>query len=429
MRRRAPASRGAFTGPSQRPLRIGVRLLLVTWLICLAPRVWAAAPPTASSHDTAAACGPADACDVDLAESGAPASSAASPAGGEAAEVLLFFWGVGCPHCEAAKPFLEELRRQRPELRLESFEVRQDPLGRRRFAQELERLQVPAPAIPAFVHGERYVLGFSPGTSEAELSALVAAGGDAAIERDGVQTKLFGRLSPGELGLPLFTLALGLLDGFNPCAMWVLLFLLGMLAGQRDRKRMALTAGTFVVASGVVYFAFMAAWLSVFLVIGMTRAVQVVLGLVALVIGAFNVKDFVAFGRGPSFSIPEAAKPGIYSRVRGVLREHSLASSLVGVAALAVIVNLVELLCTAGLPAIYTSVLARQELSTPARLGYIALYNLAYVLDDGAMVTIAVVTLSRRRLAERAGRWLKLVSGLVMAALGLLLLLRPEWLP
>jgi hypothetical protein len=102
---------------------------------------------------------------------------------------------------------------------------------------------------------------------------------------------------------------------------------------------------------------------------------------------------------------------------------------VLGVAALAVLVNFVELLCTAGLPAIYTSILARQELSTAGRLAYIGLYNLAYVADDSVMVTLAVVTLSRRRLAEDAGRWLKLVSALVMLALGSLLLLRPEWLP
>jgi hypothetical protein len=230
------------------------------------------------------------------------------------------------------------------------------------------------------------------------------------------------------LGLPLFTVALGLLDGFNPCAMWVLLFLLAMLAGQHDRKRMAVTAGTFVLASGAIYYAFMAAWLNVFLLIGVSRAVQVVLGLVAIAIGVLNTKDFIAFRRGPSLSIPESAKPGIYVRVRQVLRADTLAASALGVAALAVLVNFVELLCTAGFPAVYTSVLARAGLSTGARAAYLALYNVAYIADDALMVTIAVVTLTRRRLTETAGRWLKLASGLVMLALGLVLLFAPAWL-
>jgi thiol-disulfide isomerase/thioredoxin len=187
--------------------------------------------------------------------------------------MLSFFWGVGCPHCEEARPFLEQLQRERPELRVEAIEVRNDPAGRQRFIDTMRRLGATAAGIPTFVVGDRYLVGFTRGVSEAQISRLV----DGALERssapaaaasDVVQTKWFGRLSASELGLPLFTLALGLLDGFNPCAMWVLIFLLAMLAGQRDRARMALTAGTFVVVSGVIYFIFMAAWLSVFLVVG-----------------------------------------------------------------------------------------------------------------------------------------------------------------
>ena len=377
-----------------------------------------------------AACDPKGICPVDpLEPTAAPAPGRAEP---QRHVTVLFFWGVGCPHCEEAKPFIERLQRERPELDVEPIEIRKDPVGRRRFVDTMQRLRVEAPGIPAFVIADSHVMGFTKGVTEAEVESLVddAVGRREAVARgDGVQTKLFGWLSARDLGLPLFTVALGLLDGFNPCAMWVLLFLLATLAGQRDRTRMAVTAATFVVVSGVVYFAFMAAWLSVFLVVGMTRSVQLVLGIVALGMGAVNLKDFFAFGRGPSLSIPASAKPGIYARVRSVLREHSLAGSLLGIAMLAVLVNLVELLCTAGLPAIYTSILARQQLSTWGRMAYLGLYNLAYVADDALMVTLAVVTLSRRRLAETAGRWLKLLSAAVMLALGVLLILRPEWLP
>jgi thiol-disulfide isomerase/thioredoxin len=379
-----------------------------------------------------ASCDPGDSCALDPTMS--PSTQALAGSNAEGGVTLLFFWGVGCPHCEEARPFIERLRQERPELRIEAVEVRQDAVGRQRFIDTMQRLDAPGHGIPTFVLGQRWVTGFAPGVTETAVERVVA---DALTHADdgvpsrveGVQTSLFGWLSAADLGLPVFTIALGLLDGFNPCAMWVLLFLLATLAGQRDRTRMAVTAGTFVLVSGAVYFAFMAAWLSVFLVIGMTRSIQVVLGAIALAMGAVNLKDFFAFGRGPSLSIPDSAKPGIYARVRSVLREHSLAGSLLGIAMLAVLVNLVELLCTAGLPAIYTSVLAQQELSTLGRLAYLGLYNLAYVADDALMVTIAVVTLSRRRLAERAGRWLKLASGAVMLALGLLLLLHPEWLP
>lgn len=191
---------------------------------------------------------------------------------------------------------------------------------------------------------------------------------------------------------------------------------------------MALIAGTFVLVSGLLYFAFMAAWLNVFLFIGLSRAVQITLGSVALFVGAVNVKDFFALHRGISLSIPESAKPGFYSRVRGILQAENLVGALLGIVILAGLVNMVELLCTAGFPALYTHLLTMQQLPTWEYYGYLGLYNLAYILDDSLMVTIAVITLSRRKLSHDAGRWLKLIGGTVMLSLGIVLILKPQWL-
>jgi uncharacterized membrane protein HdeD (DUF308 family) len=228
--------------------------------------------------------------------------------------------------------------------------------------------------------------------------------------------------------MPLFTLAIGLVDGFNPCAMWVLLLLLSILVNVRDRWRMLAIAGTFVAVSGAAYFAFMAAWLNVFEWIGYLRPVQVALGLVAVAIGCVHVKDFFAFHRGVSLSIPAAAKPGIYARIRRIVTAENLPAAIAGAFTLAVLVNVVELLCTAGLPALYTSVLSRQGFSAAGRYGYLGLYIAAYMFDDALMVAGVVATMSRMRLEETGGRWLKLVSGVVILALGLVMLLRPEWL-
>jgi hypothetical protein len=231
------------------------------------------------------------------------------------------------------------------------------------------------------------------------------------------------------MGLPLFTLALGLLDGFNPCAMWVLLFLLSLLVHLRDRKRMAIIAGTFVLVSGAVYYAFMAAWLNVFLLVGFSMALRLALGSIAMAIGAINLKDFfLGFNRGVSLSIPDSAKPGIYARMRNVMNGSNLINALLGVALLAVAVNFIELLCTEGFPAIYTAVLAQQDLTPAAHYGYLGLYILGYITDDTLMVAMAVTALSSNKLSENAGRWLKFVSGAVMLALGAVLLFRPEWL-
>ncbi|MCU0621275.1 MAG: glutaredoxin [Gemmatimonadales bacterium] len=349
---------------------------------------------------------------------------------------LEVFVRADCPHCAAAKRYLDRLQVGHPGLRISYHEVIADAAARQRLLQLARERGLTAIGVPAFLVGDQLSIGWDDEhTTGAALrralgldsSAAAAATAPAAVP-DAVDAPLVGRLSASRLGLPLFTVALGLLDGFNPCAMWALLLILALLVGLKDRRRMLLVGGTFVLVGGVLYFAFMAAWLELFLLVGVSRAIQVLLALVAIGVGLVNLKDFVAFGRGPSLGIPEAAKPGLYARMRRVVTAERLGAALVAVAGLSVMVNTVELLCTAGLPTLYTQILGARELPRASYYGYLLLYNLAYILDDMLMLAIAVTTLSRPALQERAGRWLKLVSGAVMLALGLVLLLRPAWL-
>ena len=245
---------------------------------------------------------------------------------------------------------------------------------------------------------------------------------------DTIRLPFLGSLSASKLGMPMFTIAVGLVDGFNPCAMWVLLFLLSILVNLRDRVRILAVAGTFVAVSGMAYYAFMAAWINVFMWVGYLRSVQVGLAILAILIGCVHIKDFFAFKKGVSLSIPESAKPGIYARVRKIVTAENLTGAIAGAITLAVLVNFIELLCTAGLPALYTSILTQQNLSWQMRHAYLSLYIAAYMLDDSIMVLLVVATLSKQKLQESQGRWLKLVGGIAILLLGGIMIARPEWL-
>jgi glutaredoxin len=360
----------------------------------------------------------------------------------------------GCPSCAAAKRFLEDFQRERPSLGLILHDIEVDPGALERLMALAAKHQVQALGVPAFyVRGELIIGYLSEPTTGARLKALVdkrtsSSGGEEAGEKsameatepgaqdsvqrtseiEAIDLPLFGLLSVRDSGLPVFTLIIGLLDGLNPCAMWLLLFLLSLLVNLRSRVKMLLIGGTFVAVSGIVYFAFMAAWLNVFLFIGFSRVLQVALGGVAGLVGAINVKEFFAFHQGISLSIPDAAKPGLYSRVRRILQAENLTGALAGVVVLAVLVNMIELLCTAGFPALYTQILTLQQLPWWEYYAYLGLYNLAYMLDDSVMLTVAVITLGHRKLQENEGRWLKLISGVVMLGLGMVLIAKPGWL-
>jgi len=394
---------------------------------------------------------------VQAAERVQPGPEAGTKAGPGPEITVELFTQEGCPRCAAAKAFLAELRRERPEVHIVVRVLGTDAAAIARLKALAFQKGIRTPGVPAFFLRGELIIGFTGAeTTGRRIRSLLAeptvgpgqepqegacrlettaactqppsVSGSPAPGRESVDAPFFGRLNAGEMGLPAFTLALGLLDGFNPCAMWVLLFLLSLLVNLRDQAKMALLAGTFVAASGMVYYAFMAAWLNVFLLVGFSRAVQVALGGIACLVGTLNLKDAVASGRGPSLGIPESAKPGLYAQVRRILQADNMAGALGAVIALAVMVNVVELLCTAGFPAVYTQILTLRRLPWWEYYAYLGLYNLAYVLDDGLMVTVAVVTLSRSKLQERAGRWLKLAGGGVMLGLGVVLLAKPEWL-
>jgi glutaredoxin len=366
---------------------------------------------------------------------------------------LEVFVREGCPHCKAAKAFLADLQAKRPGLRITVHDVGADSGALTRLIDLAGRFNIRQIGVPAFYVGEQLIVGYAGSeTTGARIIALLdrakadvpdqplseacrptvdcdeAAAPAARTGNDQIELPWLGPLSVRQIGLPAFTIIIGLLDGFNPCAMWVLLFLLSLLVSLRDRRKMALVAGAFVFVSGFVYFAFMAAWLSAFLFIGLSRAVQIALGVTAVLIGGVHIKDFFAFGVGPSFSIPESAKPGLYARMRRILEAQHLPATLLAVVTLAALVNLVELLCTAGLPALYTQILTLQQLSWWEYYGYLALYNVAYIFDDSLMVGAAIITLSSRKMQQVEGRWLKLISGAVMTALGLMLLVKPELL-
>ena len=380
--------------------------------------------------------------------------SGSSVSAGIPAPDIEVFVRAGCPHCEAAKTFLEELQRQRPNLRIVFRDVEQDPTALHELQELAARHGIQAGGVPAFHLRGKLIVGYSNAESTGtNITALLdqplteITGGlaqdacrpetDAScIERarlspppsDSVETRWFGPLSAGKLGLPLFTIAIGLLDGFNPCSMWVLLFMLSLLAGLANRPKMLLIAGTFVAVEGIAYFAFMAAWLNMFLLIGLSRLTELILGSIAGLAGVINIKDFWAFQRGISLRIPDAAKPGLYARMRRIFQAENIFVALLGTVMLALLVQAVELVCTAGLPALYTGILTMRQLDRLTYYGYLALYNVAYMLDDILVLAIGVITMSHYKLQEREGRWLKLISGLVMVGLSAVLLLQPKWL-
>ena len=339
---------------------------------------------------------------------------------------LHFFWSSKCPHCLEARPFITALAKEFNWVRLHSLELTGSKENVRLYQSMATKLGADARSVPAFFFcGQMYVGYDNPeGTGRLLRQALL----DCKEGRQGTESPLSlpAGIDPEKMSLPLFTLTIAALDAFNPCAFFVLLFLLSLMVNARSRYRMAVIGGVFVFISGLIYFLFMAAWLELFLLIGALTWVTLIAGLLALIIGVLNIKDYFLFEQGPTLSIRDSAKPALFERMRNLLSAESMASMLVGTVTLAVAANSYELLCTAGFPMVYTRVLTLQAETQATYYLYLIFYNLVYVTPLLLIVLVFTVTMGRRKLSEQEGKTLKLLSGVMMAGLGLLLLIAPE---
>ena len=354
---------------------------------------------------------------------------------------LYFFWGNGCPHCEKEKAFLSELKDRHPGLVVESYEVWQNPTNTGFFGQMTARAGISSSGVPVTFVGNKVFVGFS----DRERTAISAAVDACLLQpctdpiewldhplddelQETMDLPLIGKVDPAQVSLPMISIVLGGLDSFNPCAFFVLFFLLSLLVHARSRPRMLAIGGTFVFFSGLLYFLFMAAWLKLFLLAGNLKAITIAAGSVALAVSFINIKDFFLFGKGISLSIPDSAKPRLYEKMRRLLNSASLVSALAGTVILAIAANTYELLCTAGFPMVFTRILTLHRLPAPSYYLYLALYNIVYIIPLAAIVITFTVTLGARKLTTWEGRKLKLVSGNMMLLLGMVLLVRPATL-
>jgi glutaredoxin len=369
---------------------------------------------------------------------------------------VYLFWRSGCPHCERERDFLARISLSQPAVRVHEFNIWEQAAHRALLQRVGMALAADVSAVPLTVVGGQVFSGYlSDETTgrEIELRVLECLARDcpdpvAVLMREpghgtaraappipprgGVPPvltlPLVGEVATGNLSLPALTLLLAALDGFNPCAMWTLVMLLGILVGIPDKRRRWALGGAFIGASALVYFLFMAAWLNVFLFLGMLPWVRVGVGLLALAGGGYYLRQF-ALRRDAVCEVSQAPRRRqVLDRLRELARRNAFGWALAGIIGLAFAVNLIELFCSAGIPAVYTRVLTLSALPPWQYYAYLLLYIAVFMLDDLIVFFATMKALELTGLGTRYARWSHLIGGLVLLGIGALLLLKPEWL-
>jgi len=362
---------------------------------------------------------------------------------------MFVFWGDGCPHCADQKPFLRELEVTYPGLDIRELEIWRTDTHHPLFITMARAHGVEPGSVPTTFVGGRVWVGDGPqirsemrATIEKALNAAGAPAqadpaSDAASTADlestveasshDVMLPLLGSVSLGVQPLVITTIMIAFIDGLNPCSLWVLTLLLGLVIHSRSRGRIALVGLTFLATTALIYGAFIAGVFSVLSYVLYLTWVQWLVALFALTFGLVSIKDYFWFRTGPSFTIADSQKPGIYQGMRRLMDQRLTGLGLVGATiVMAAGIALVELPCTAGFPVLWSGIVAERNVTGLAFLVLLGLYLLIYLLIELVVFVAALFTLRMKRFEEGHGRVLKLVGGTIMVALALVLILNPD---
>lgn len=368
---------------------------------------------------------------------------------------VYFFHGDGCPHCADEEEFLENLKKNTYlDFKVLKYEIWKDKENIKLLTNLAKKMDWNVQGVPFTVIGDKTFSGFLSANSTgkdiknaiqdcAKINCQDIVGefisnniNNKKIEKkekpsnlpETIELPLFGEIKTKNFSLPILTIIIAAIDGFNPCAMWVLLFLIGMLLGMKDRKRRWILGTAFIISSGLVYFVFLAAWFQLFSFLMFIPFIKQAIGIIAALAGIYYLREYHINKEAVCKVTSGGKRKLVFEKLKQFVHEKHFWLALGGIIVLAGAVNLVELVCSAGLPAIFTQILTLSGIPALQSYAYMVLYIIIFMLDDMIVFGLAMRTLEIKTISAKYSRLSNLIGGIIMLILGLLLIFKPEWL-
>lgn len=342
---------------------------------------------------------------------------------------IKFFYGDGCPICAKEEVFLKELEKKY-DLNIEWYETWYNKENSELLDKIKQENQVTNKGVPYTVVEDSAYLGFNTTISsqiEEKIQNIINNEDNEKEKKTVYDIPLIGKVDIKSVSVLLMTIVIGLVDGFNPCAMWVLLFLISTLLGMKDRKRMWIIGITFLLTSALVYMIIMLGWLEIVVNITTSILVRNIIAIIAIIGGLINLITFIkTLDKSGCTIVDDKKRIKTFDKIKKFTKEKSLFLALIGVITLAIGVNVVELACSAGLPLVFTQILAVNNITGLHALMYILIYIFFFLIDDLLIFVIAMVTLKLTGVSNKYAKYSHLVGGIIMVLIGALLLFKPE---
>lgn len=391
---------------------------------------------------------------------------------------IHLFYGNGCPHCAAEEEFLSDYLKDRTDVKLYKYEIWYDSHNQELLSKvQKEMGTTNKNGVPFTVIGKKTIVGYADGVTDEQIKDAINyylnndyrdyAGEitgkvkKAEVKEDitkdesktedkkenkiekaddtkdfdqtdeNVTVPVLGKINAKKVSLPILAVVLGFVDGFNPCAMWILIFLITMLFNMKDRKKMWILGLTFILTSGIVYLMFMLAWLNLATFISKIAFIRLLIAVIALVVGLINVYKYIDSLKKKDEGcdvVDKKDRKKIMEKIISITHEKKFIIALLGIMVLAASVNIIELMCSIGIPLLFTQILAMNNLSTFGYMIYMFIYIFFFLIDDIVIFVISMVTLKVTGLSTKYTKYSHLIGGIIMLIIGLLLIIKPELL-
>lgn len=345
---------------------------------------------------------------------------------------IYLFYSYTCPHCHDEIEYFKELEKKyENKINIYKYEVLKNKDNAALMKTTKNLFDVSSTGVPFTVIGKEYILGFSETTKdqiEYILDNYLKEENNIKNETQERTIPILGKIDVKKTSLTLVGIILGFIDGFNPCAMWILLLLINMTLSINDRKKMITIGLTFIITSGIIYFLSMLG-ISIILDLTMVTIVRDLIALVAIILGIYNLYIYIKTRKDTGCHVVDKEKrKGIIKKINDILSKKSSLLMILGTIVLASSVNLVELACSLGFPTIYLELLSINNIHGLAKILYLIIYIFFYLIDDLIIFLIAVFTLKSKGISTRYNKLVNLIGGILMILMGLLLIFKPNWI-
>ncbi len=365
--------------------------------------------------------------------------------------VIHLFYSEECPHCHKEREWLNTFSKDNPKVRIKYYEKEE---YNELTSKVRSSLSIRNSYVPLTIIGSDYFIGYNDDIQKqieeaftayskhgkyCDIVSLVEKGEDT----KGCKTKnngiynlssyrilpIIGEVNTREISLPLVAVIIGFVDGFNPCAMWVLIFLITMLLDMKDRKKMWVLGLTFLISSAIIYLLFMISWLGISGAL-LSTWFRYMIGIVAIVGSIYNLRKFwLSKKKSVGCEVTSKKKrTKIIAKIENIVKEKNYFLAIIGMIALAFSVNVVELACSAGLPLLFTQILTMNQLSGVENIFYMGIYIFFFLLDDLVIFMIAMTTLKVTGISNKYAKYSSLIGGILMLLIGILLIVKPAWI-